>query len=321
VLLVDVPTREVVQRLELEPVPAEERVEAWAPRIQFAHDGLQALIGLTVVRANAISDERHFVAWIHGGFLPLEAVTGFGTKSAAADARCIDAWPELLGHDTVFALCRGRNGTDEFLRSVAIDTGRMSDLDLQPVLEGSFPRRLVDRTRGILYLWDPFSHRAARVHIASAKLDSATVIDTPTAAVPALDRLVRTFSAWIAPAALAKIMLEPGLALSPDGQTLYVVAMSGDKIIEPGRATTIHVLDATSLRVRATWTVAPDVVSIAIAPNGTDVIVGMLGEAPEGVAPDASVTLLDAQTGQPRARYQDLGAEWPMLVEPSALNE
>ena len=83
----------------------------------------------------------------------------------------------------------------------------------------------------------------------------------------------------------------------------------------------IHVLDAATLQVRATWNVEPDVVSIAMAPNGTDVVVGTLATAPEGVAPDAAVAVLDGETGKPRARYEGFDSEWPMLVDPSALNQ
>jgi hypothetical protein len=319
-IVVDVPNREVVQTIGLAPVPDEQRTQAWAPRVRFSSDGQRALVSLTVVGANGISQERHFVAWIQGHFLPLEAVAGFGTKGPAADGRCLGTSPALLRRDTVFGLCHDANGTESFVRSVALDTGRIRELALDAVLKGSFPMRLVDRANGLLYLWDPFSHRVARVSIASAKLDAAAVIEAPTAVLEPLDRLARTFSAWIAPPTLAKIMLEPSLALSSDGRTLYVVAMSGDRIEEPGSAATIHVLDAGSLALRATWTVESNVVSIAIAPNGADVIVGLLGEAPELVAPEASVILLNADTGKPRARYHGLGTEWPMLIEPSDLN-
>jgi len=321
VILVDVESRKVVERVGLSPAPAEQSIEAWAPRVQFAGDGRRALISLTAYQSNSTIDERHFVAQIRGQRFDLEAARGFGTRSELADGQCVGSWLVHLDRDTLFGLCARDGGTPTLFRAVALDTGKVSELALGPVLNGVYPMQLVDRSRGILYLWDPFSHRAARIHIASAKLDSSTIIDTPTAALPPLDSLARTLSAWIAPAALAKIMLEPGLALLPDGQTLYVVAMSGDRITEPGRASVIHVLDAATLRVRATWNVEPDVVSIAIAPNGTDVIVGMLAAAPEGVAPDATVTLLDAGTGQPRARYEGFDSEWPMLIDPSALNQ
>jgi hypothetical protein len=318
-LIVDVPSREVVQRIELDPVPADERVEAWAPKVQFSYDGLRALVSLTVYTAGELSDERHFVAWIHGQLLNLKPVSGFGTKSATADGQCSEASPELVGRDTVFGICHDANWTPRFLRSVDIETGRAMELDLGPVVKGSWPMTLVDGSS--LFLWDPFTHRVARVHIPSAKLDAAAVIEAPAAALEPLDRFAWTLSAWIAPPAMAKIMLEPALVLSRDGRWLYVVAMSGDGIADPGRASTIHVLDAGSLTLRDTWTVEPDVVSIAIAPDGESIIVGLLGEALELVAPDASVMVLDADTGKPRARYHRLGTEWPQLIEPSDLNQ
>jgi hypothetical protein len=320
VVLVDVRARKVVQRVELAPAAAEQQIEAWAPRIQFDADGARALISTTVWQSNSTLDERYFVARIDGRRLALEPAPGFGTRNERADGRCVGSWLVHLDGDRLFGLCARDGGTPTLFRSVALDTGKISDLALGPVLKGAYPMQLVDRARGILYLWDPFSHRAARIHIASAKLDSTTVIDTPTAALPPLEHLVRSLSAWIAPAALAKIMLEPGLAISPDGGTLYVVAMSGDSVIEPGRASVIHVLDAATLQVRATWTVEPDVVSIALGPNGRDVIVGMLPVAAEGVTPKAVLAILDARTGQERARYEGLGNEWPMLVDPAALN-
>jgi hypothetical protein len=266
-----------------------------------------------------VSDERHFVAWIHGHVLPLEPVEGFGTKGAGADGRCTETSPELAGRDTVFGICHDASWKPEFLRSVDIQTGRVLELDLEPVVKGFWPMTLVDGSA--LFLWDPFSHRLARIHVPSAKLDAAVVIEAPATALEPLDRLARSLSAWIAPPAMAKIMLEPGLALSPDGRRLYVVAMSGDGITHPGRASTIHVLDPGTLALRATWAVEPDVVSIAIAPNGTDVIVGTLGEATELVAPPASVTVLDPYTGKPRARYHGIGTDWPMLIQPSDLNQ
>jgi hypothetical protein len=318
-LVVHLPSREVLQRIDFDPALAGERVEAWAPRVQFSQDGLRALVSLTVIGANQVTDERHFVAWIHGQFLDLDPVPGFGTNGAMADGRCIDTIPELVGRDTVFGICHNANWEPTFLRSVELKTGRAMELDLGPVVEGSWPMRLVDGTT--LFLWDPFSHRVARINLPSAKLDAAAVIQTPTAALKPLDRFARSLSAWIAPTAMAKIMLEPAVALSADGRRLYVVAMSGDGIADPGRPSTIHVLDAGSLVVRDTWTVEPDIASIAIAPNGRDVIVGMLGEAPELVAPPASVMVLDADTGMPRALYQGLGTDWPMLIERSDLNQ
>jgi hypothetical protein len=318
-LIVDVPTREVVQRIELDPVPADERIEARAPRVQFSYDGLRALVSLTVISAGQVSDERHFAAFIHGQFLQLEPVTGFGTKGATADGLCTETMPQLVGRETVFGICHDANWEPLFLRSVELKTGRILELDLEPVVKGFWPMTLVDGTT--LFLWDPFSHRVARVNIPAARLDVAAVIQMPTAAQEPLDQFARWLSAWIAPSAMAKIMLEPALALSSDGRLLYVVAMSGDGITAPGHASTIHVLDAGSLALRDTWTVEPDVVSIGIAPDGESIIVGVLGEAPELVAPDASVMVLDADTGKPRARYHGLGTEWPQLIEPSDLNQ
>ena len=318
-LVVHLPSREVVQRIELDAVAADERIDAWAPRVQFSYDGLRSLVSLTATGPNQVFDERHFVAFIHGHFLGLDQVPGFGTKGATADGRCADTMPELVGRDTVFAICHDANWTPLFLRSVELKTGRARELDLGPVLNGIWPMKLVDGTT--LFLWDPFSHRAARINIPAAKLDAAAVIQTPTAALEPLDQLARGLSAWIAPPAMAKIMLEPALALSSDGGRLYVVAMSGDGISEPGHARTIHVLDAGSLALRDTWTVEPDVASIGIAPNGRDIIVGLLGEAPELVAPDASVMVLDADTGEPRARYHGLGSDWPMVIARSDLNQ
>jgi hypothetical protein len=321
VVLVDVGARKLVQRVELAPAPAEQGIEGWAPRIQFDADSRQALVSITAWQSNSTIDERYFVARINGGRLALEPAPGFGTRNELADGQCVGSWLVHLNGDRLFGLCARDGGTPTLFRSVALGTGKIVDLPLGPVLKGVYPMQLVDRARGILYLWDPFSHRAARIHIASAKLDSSTVIDTPTAALTPLEHLARSVSAWIAPAALAKIMLEPGLALSADGRRLYVVAMSGDGFTEPGRASTVHVLDAATLRVRATWNLEPDVVSIAMAPNGRDVVVGTLATAPEGVAPDAAVAVLDGATGQPRARYEGFDSEWPMLVDPSALNQ
>jgi hypothetical protein len=318
-LVVHLPSREIVQRIELDPLPAGERIDAWAPRVQFSYDGLRALVSLTATGANQVSDERHFVAFIHGQFLDLDPVPGFGTKSPTADGRCTEAFPELFGTGTVFGICHDANWAPTILRSVELRTGRAMELDLGPIVKGSWPMKLVDGRA--LYMWDPFSHRVARVDIPSAKLDAAAVIQTSTAALHPLDWFAHSLSAWIAPPAMAKIMLEPALALSADGRRLYVVAMTGDGISAPGHASTIHVLDAGSLVLRDTWTVEPDVASIAIAPDGRDVIVGMLGEAPELVAPPASVVVLDADTGMPRARYQGLGTDWPMLIERSDLNQ
>ena len=318
-LVVHLPSREVIQRIELDPMPTDDRVDAWAPRVQFSYDGLRALVSLTATGPNRVADERHFVAFVHGHFLDLDPLPGFGTKGATADGRCTETFPELVGRDTVFGICHDANWTPTFLRSVELKTGRAMELDLEPVMKGTWPMRLVaGRT---LYLWDPFSHRVAAVDIPSAKLSAVAVIPTPTAAIDALDQLARTLSAWIAPPAMAKIMLEPALALSSDGRRLYVVAMSGDGIPEPGNASMIHVLDAGSLALRDTWTVEPDIASIGIAPNGRDVIVGLLGEAPELVAPDASVMVLDGETGKARARYHGLGTEWPQLIQPSDLNQ
>ncbi|HEY7591261.1 MAG TPA: hypothetical protein VH723_09725 [Candidatus Limnocylindrales bacterium] len=316
-LVVDPARATVLQTIAVDPLKAVRGVGTWLT-IGFSQNGSRILVSAAGYNQVAAVDDRHFVARIDGMTVGgLEPVPGIGLSGDRSDGRCLDAGPRLLDADTVVAICHGPAGTEGFVRKVDIPTGRMSELDLHESLQGAYPMQLLDERSSTLFLWDPFTHRAARVDLAAMRVEAATKIETPTAARSPLERLVRAASNWIAPAALAKILLEPGLALTAD--RLYVVAMSGDGFENPGEASLVLALDRTDLALLGRWSVEPDVVSIAIAPNGRDVVVGTLTRSASGSS-EASVAVLDGSSGVVRARYDRLGSEWPLLVDDAAIN-
>jgi hypothetical protein len=157
-----------------------------------------------------------------------------------------------------------------------------------------------------LYLWDATSLELTRVSLQDGT--SKTVTGSSTAALDPLTALGR----WLAPPAAAKILLAPGMAISPDGGKVYALGVDPTPINRSGFAgsTGILVFDAASMTQVGRWTPTADFVSIAVNADGSQVYALGASEVSADGSQDtqpASATVFDASTGAVRAISGNLG--------------
>lgn len=183
------------------------------------------------------------------------------------------------------------------------DVGRSTGFGAQSMRVGSY-----------LFLWDPQAHALVRYDLRTAETDRIEVpatggVEGPLDSIGALGRAV---GHWLAPTAVAKVQLQPALAISPDGTTLYALGVEG--AIESSGSTGIYAFDISgdSLSLKGHWDPTADFNSLAVSPDGAFVYAaGLAGVDAQGhAAPylQASVTVFDAADGSIRLIAGQLGA-------------
>jgi hypothetical protein len=117
------------------------------------------------------------------------------------------------------------------------------------------------------------------------------------------------------------MFLQPAMALSPDGKTLYALGIDGS--IESARPAGIYAFDVSgdSLALRGLWEPTADFISIAVSEDGAFVYAaGMGGVDASGTgnpAYKASVTVFDASDGSIRLIAGQLAGDELLFVEPT----
>jgi hypothetical protein len=160
---------------------------------------------------------------------------------------------------------------------------------------------VVDAAAGLLYHWDPISRTLTRLDLATGSI-TGTVTAAPTSASDApgaadagpvdLAGIGRAIGGWLAPSATAKTILQPGLALSPDGTRVYALGILPPQNYISG-STGVDVFDTTSMRQVDHWAPLGDLVSIATSSDGRQVY----------VAAAAETTATGGQTDRPGALF------------------
>lgn len=235
---------------------------------------------------------------------------------------CENGFQGFAAADIFAAAC----GPDHapFLRRIPLGGGVLSDVPLGDVqvgfrspVEAGFPK--LDTKTGTLYVWEPFGHRLTAIDVRGGAVRGSTTVPesqrAPGAGVDPVRSLAQAFGRWLAPSALAKIVLDPALAISPDGSRLYALGTAGAD--EGGGSTGVWVFDTASLALVAHWPPTADLISLAVSPDGTVVYAaGMAGFDPSGVNPswEASVTAFDARDGSVRAVAGQLGGRNALVL-------
>ena len=169
---------------------------------------------------------------------------------------------------------------------------------------------LVDPAGKELYMWGPVGKTLTRVDTASGTVSSVTAKVAATTSDPVAD-LARALGRWIAPPALAKVLVEPGLVLSPDGTRVYALAVdmgNGETVASQG----VFVFDAASLDQIAHWPPTADLTSIALSADGASLYAaGQPGFSAGGAATGdpASITVYATEDGRVRLTAGRLGYE------------
>jgi hypothetical protein len=165
-----------------------------------------------------------------------------------------------------------------------------------------------------LFLWDPQSLVLTVYDLQTGVTTSAKAPDTASSGpLDAIGAIGRAIGDWVAPSATAKILLEPALAISPDGETLYALGISGafDSFGSAG----IFAFDISgdTPTFKSHWEPTADFISLAVSEDGAFVYAaGMSGVDAQGnqaPAMQASVTVFDAADGSIRLIAGQLGAE------------
>src|SRR3954447_10734588 len=198
------------------------------------------------------------------------------------------------------------DGTLRFDR-VAIDGTLLGSTPLPPF--DGLSTSLVDPAGKTLYMWGPTARTLARIDIASGAASSVT--GKVAAAGDPISDLALAVGRWIAPRATAKVMVEPGLVLSPDATRVYTLGVdlgNGETVASLG----VFVFDAATLEQIAHWQPAADLTSIAVSPDGAWLYAaGQPGFSPSGAATGdpASVTVYATGDGSVRLTAGRLGFE------------
>jgi len=173
-------------------------------------------------------------------------------------------------------------------------------------VEGSTSAVSPDGTR--LYIWDPIGLELNRVDLATGETTKAKA-PAPTSMLDPLS----AFGRWLAPSTFAKMFLQPGVALSPDGSRLYGIGIVGDPAAHDlSSSAGIVVFDTAAMTALGRWAPTADYTSLAVSADGSFVYAaGLPGVNGAGmpVSQGASITVFNAGDGSIRLIAGDLGRQ------------
>jgi len=190
------------------------------------------------------------------------SVTAFAPTRSTDAGSCDELAEGSVDVSTWWVVC-STNGAMRFDR-VGSDGNLLGSTPLPPSDGMTAP--LVDPSGKALYMWGPVGKTLTRIDIASGTFSSVTARIAATTADPVAD-LAHAIGRWMAPPVAAKIFVDPGLVLSPDGTRIFALAAdpgNGETVSSQG----VFVFDAVTLEQIAHWPPTADLTSIAISPDG-----------------------------------------------------
>jgi hypothetical protein len=325
--VVDVASARIVSRVDLGKGPSHDahglNAYGWVTALA-GPDGRHVLF---TTQTNEVenSDTRvltHWLSDIDGAAVsaPRRLADGAGSFE---DRTCRDAEVAFGGSNLLYAVCSTSSNLNLVVRRITTEGEKLPDIDLSSLAAFTVQARLANQIQGIVYLWDPFAWRIARVDLNAGILAGVETIDRKLVTGSAagggiLDGLARTIGNWIAPGAAAKVYMDPALAFSPDGARIYALATTASSLTDGGAPSAgVLVLDATTLRLVGHWRPLADLISIRVSDDGRFVYaVGSAGGTENGDRWQASLTVYDASTGEVREVVGKLGDGWLMFPKP-----
>jgi len=318
--VVDLEARRVVQTVQLPDSPSSDAGEAdyaWAPAVTFAPDGRHIAIRATSAKTYGITGVVRWSAPLDAG--RVGGLTPFATgpdSLAGCDPSPLDEG--FAGPATYYAVC-GQSDTP-VLRRVDLaghSVGSTTLSGMGPIPFVGVYGSALDRASGTYFAWDASGGVLVGVDLASGRLTGTATVPKPSAdAAGPLGWLADAgarLGDWLAPPAAAKMFLQAGLVLAPDGQRLYAIGVNGTAYEFAGGSSGVWVFDARSLNLLAHWTPTADFSSLAVSRDGAFVYAAGTAGMDAGGNPtgqDASVTVYDAATGAIRIVAGKLGQSY-----------
>ncbi len=312
VVVVDVVAGRVVQRIALPDLstgPDDAMREAFGPRLVLSPDGTEALLSRSsywVDRGSVVyhSVSDHYRMSLGGSRLgdPGPFAPNAGCSDGEADAG-LSAWGAWF-------LCYTNGGSGFVVRRIGPDGTVLGDSQVNGDAEGGTWLR----TGPVLYFWAPLTRTVTSVDLYSGALTSGSA-PAPAALAPGpLELLGR----WLAPSAMAKVFLQPGLVVSPDGTRLYALGLA-PSAGGPAGSTGVFAFDLATLKPLGRWAPTADLVSIAISADGRFVYAaGSAGVDATGAASPfgSSIAVYDTRDGSVRLLAGRLGTDPLSFVTP-----
>jgi len=241
----------------------------------------------------------HLAATSLSDVRPLDAARGCGTDIA-------EAGPRPAGGGTWLA-CVSPSANQTRLRLID-QAGAVTDIQVQAGLGGSYEGSASDVSPDgrWLYLWN-----ATRLVLTRVDLGTGATT-TATGATASDGDPLTALGRWLVPTVAAKVILSPGLAVSPDGTRIYALAVDSSGTASSGVAgsTGILVFDAAAMRQVDRWPPTADFISIAVSADGARVYAAggpeVYSDGQRSNQP-ASVTIYDAATGEVQLIAGSLG--------------
>jgi hypothetical protein len=313
--IVDVDRGRVVQTVRLpdrQSTDGKEPTSIWFATLSVAPDDGHLMLRIDVFRGQALTS-AHVLVTLADGRIATTATLGDTTDINAHPCYAGIGWANAM---TVYTVCP----ESAVFRSFRLDGSLVTEADLGPgaalpeIIPGSSDA--VDTATGRLFHWNPFKRVLTRIDLATGRVTgTATAAQAMTGSPDAADRLAvlgRSIGQWLAPATVAKTILQPSIALSPDGSRIYALGMTTPERSDPG-STGVDVFDTVAMRAIDHWAPPADLVSVAVSPDGTYVYVAGAPETDaSGARRDgapASLIVFDAAGGKIRLIAGSLGSE------------
>jgi hypothetical protein len=274
-------------------------VYAWANSIAVSPDRRYVYASVSVSEVRAENWTNTFREWM----IPiLRGAPGTAVPLATAAGLRLEGWclgrPLFVDSALMVQVCTpvgiAAPGSSYYVRRITTAGASPGDLIVTgQQFDGSYPATaVIDRARRVALVWDPLAHSMTRVGIDDGVVHVGMV---PASYLPEIP--LRRDGSYLGS--------DPGLVVSPDGQRLYAIGLTGGAG-PAGASTGVWVFDAQTLNLVGHWEPRAFLTSLALSADGRFMYAaGAAGfdlEGRENPWP-ASVTVYDATTGEIQVLY------------------